>query len=102
MLHSLELNEIHLSLLRKNPAAGWTYATEIPSQNELTRFGYAKDYDAVMTLNVVGQEVRIALEYERTPKATRHYQAIASADALRRSREMTHHCKSEVNHQPFG
>ena len=79
VLHSLELNEIHLSLLRKNPAAGWTYATEIRSQNELTRFGYAKDYDAVMTLHVAEQEVRIALEYERTPKATRHYQGIASA-----------------------
>lgn len=77
VLHALELNDLHLSLLRMDPAARWTYATDIRSQNELTRLGYAKDYDAVIIFRLGGQEVRLALEYERTPKATRHYEAIA-------------------------
>lgn len=76
-LHALELNELHLSLLRIDPTARWTYATDIRSQNELTRFGYAKDYDAVIILRIAGQEVRLALEYERTPKAIRQYEDIA-------------------------
>lgn len=77
MLHALELNDLQLSLLRIDPTARWTYATDIRSQNELTRFGYAKDYDAVIILRIAGQEVRLALEYERTPKAMRQYEDIA-------------------------
>ena len=76
-LDALELNDLHLSLLRVEPTARWTYATDIRSQNELTRFGYAKDYDAVILCQIAGQEVRLALEYERTAKAMRQYEDIA-------------------------
>ena len=77
VVHALELNDLHLSLLRVEPTARWTYATDIRSQNELTRFGYAKDYDAVILYRIAGQEVRLALEYERTPKAMKQYEDIA-------------------------
>jgi len=78
VLHALELNDLHLSLLRVEPVVRWTYATDIRSQNELTRLGYAKDYDAVIILGCGGQDVRLALEYERTPKAAKQYDDIAA------------------------
>lgn len=76
VLHALELNDIHLSLLRKEPSARWTYTTEIRSQNQLTSFGYSKEYDAVITVQLAGQTVQLALEYERTPKAKKFYEDI--------------------------
>lgn len=79
VLHALELNDLHLSLLRVEPTVRWTYATDIRSQNELTRLGYAKDYDAVIILGCRSQDVRLALEYERTPKAAKHYDDIAAS-----------------------
>src|SRR5215831_15661193 len=45
--HSLELNEIHLSLLEARILAAWQSDLEIRSVNEFTDFGFAKDYDAV-------------------------------------------------------
>jgi len=39
---------------------------EIRSQNELTAFGFAKDYDAIVTVRTDIGERRFALEYERT------------------------------------
>ena len=78
VLHSLELNEIHLTLLRSRLPVRWIPATEIRSQNELTTFGYAKDYDAVIEVRVGDAELKFALEYERTPKAERDYRKIAS------------------------
>lgn len=77
-LHALELNEIHLSVLRSGVLARWIPAAEIRSQNELTGFGYAKDYDAIVTVGTDGGDRRFALEYERTPKAARLYRAIAA------------------------
>ena len=41
VVHSLELNRIHLSLLEKHPHWRWTPSVQIRSQNELTDFGYA-------------------------------------------------------------
>ena len=78
VLHSLELNEIHLTLLRSGLPVRWIPATEIRSQNELTSFGYAKDYDAVIEIRVGDAELKFALEYERTPKAEKDYRKIAS------------------------
>jgi hypothetical protein len=94
ILHALELNQIHLSLLEKCPQARWISSGQVRSQNELTDFGYAKDYDAVVVLRLedveptfrsassglkagATNELRFALEYERTPKARRHYDDIA-------------------------
>ncbi|MCI0626131.1 MAG: hypothetical protein L0387_31560 [Acidobacteria bacterium] len=87
-LHAIELNEIHLSALRSGLLARWIPAIEIRSQNELTRFGYAKDYDAIVTVRTDTGDKRFALEYERTPKATRAYHAIVASIAQ----------ESNVNH----
>ena len=77
VLHAVELTQIHLTLLRSGLEFLWLPETEIRSGNELTPFGYAKDYDAVITVRLPERQVRFALEYERTPKGTRQYQAIA-------------------------
>ncbi len=57
----------------------WVGATEIRSQNELTGFGFAKDYDAIVTVRSEVGEHRFALEYERSPKTTRYYRAVAAS-----------------------
>lgn len=74
--HALELNEIHLALKRTGMLIRWTPESEIRSSNEFTSIGYRKDYDALISVRVEGRECRFALEYERTPKAKRRYQAI--------------------------
>jgi|SRR5581483_5413283 len=71
--HSLELNEIHLALKRSGTLVRWMPETEIRSRNDLTSNGYWKYYDAIVTVRLAGQDYKLALEYERTPKAARHY-----------------------------
>jgi len=77
ILHAVELNDIQLSLLKAGLAARWTPACEIRSQNVLTNYRYAKDYDAVVTVEVDKVERRFAIEYERSAKAKKHYVSIA-------------------------
>lgn len=76
-LHAIGLNEIHLSALRAGVLVRWLSAMEIRSQNELTAFGFAKDYDAIVTVRTDTGERRFALEYERSPKPAKCYRAIA-------------------------
>lgn len=78
VLHAIGLNEIELSALRAGLLVHWMGSTEIRSQNELTAFGFAKDYDAIMTVRTDIGERRFALEYERTPKSAKCYRAIAA------------------------
>jgi hypothetical protein len=78
-LHAIGLNEIHLSALRAGLLVRWMAAMEIRSQNELTAFGFAKDYDAIVTVRTDIGERRFALEYERTPKPAKRYRAIAAS-----------------------
>lgn len=77
VLHAVELNDIRLTLLGVGLEIFWVGETEIRSRNELAPFGFAKDYDAVVTVAVDGRSARFALEYERTPKSKRHYADIA-------------------------
>jgi hypothetical protein len=79
VLHAMGLNEIHLSLLRTGLLARWTGSLEIRSQNELTAFGFAKDYDAVVAVRTGAGEQRFALEYERSPKPMRYYRDVAAS-----------------------
>jgi hypothetical protein len=74
--HSLDLNEIHLALKRTGSLVYWMPETEVRSRNDLTQYGYWKYYDAVVCVRVAGLDCKFALEYERTPKAARHYAAI--------------------------
>lgn len=78
-LHAIGLNEIHLSALRAGLVVRWIGSLEVRSQNELTGFGFAKDYDAVVTVKMAADEQRIALEYERTPKPARYYRGVADS-----------------------
>ena len=79
ILHAVELNELRLILQRAGLLARWMSALEVRSRNELTEYGYAKDYDAIVTLRVVGKETQVALEYERQPKGSKRYAQIARA-----------------------
>ena len=78
VFHAIGLNEIHLSLLRAGLLVRWTAAMEIRSQNELTEFGFVKDYDAVVTVRTEAGEQRFAVEYERSPKPIRYYRDVAA------------------------
>jgi hypothetical protein len=77
--HALGLNEIHLSALRAGVLVRWIGALEIRSQNELTRCGFAKDYDGIVTVGTESGEHRFALEYERSPKTIDRYRAVSEA-----------------------
>jgi hypothetical protein len=74
--HSLDLNEIHLALKRSGTLVYWTPEMEIRSRSDLSGNGYWKYYDAVVVVRLAGQDCKFALEYERTPKAARHYEAV--------------------------
>ena len=76
--HSVELNDIHLTLLRAGLLVRWVPELEIRSENELLRHSYTRDYDAVVSLRVEGCNMTLGLEYERTPKLERDYDAIAA------------------------
>ncbi len=77
VLHALGLNDIQLSALRAGLLVRWIGALEIRSQNELTGAGFAKDYDAIVTVGTESSEHRFALEYERSPKTIDRYRVIA-------------------------
>jgi hypothetical protein len=77
--HSLELNEIHLALLKAKILTSWQSDLEIRSLNELTGFGSPKDYDAVVKVEHEGRVSQFALEYERTPKAPARYISVRRA-----------------------
>jgi hypothetical protein len=79
VLHAIGLNEIHLSVLRAGLLVRWIGSMEVRSQNELTGFGFAKDYDAVVTVRTEAGERRFALEYERSPKPMRYYRDVATS-----------------------
>lgn len=71
--HWLDINEVHLALRRRNVLVRWTPESEIRSQNDLTTFEYAKDYDAIVTVTCGGVDCRFALEYERIAKTKSRY-----------------------------
>jgi hypothetical protein len=73
VLHSIGLAGLHLNLARQGVLQNWESEVTIRARNELTNSGYAKDYDAVVTIEVHGRRMRFALEYERTPKKAKDY-----------------------------
>lgn len=78
-LHWLDMNDLQLALLRAGLLGQWISSSEICSQNDLTAFRYAKDYDAVVSVRWKGSEYRFALEYERTAKTPSRYRTICDA-----------------------
>jgi len=77
--HAIGLNDIQLTVLRAGLLVRWIGSLEIRSQNELTAFGFAKDYDAVVTVHTEAGAQRFALEYERSPKPMRYYRDVAAS-----------------------
>lgn len=74
--HSVDVTAIRLHLVRSGLLKEWLSEVDIRSRNDLTGYGYSKNYDSIMTLAVCGHEVKVALEYERQPKAMRRYDEI--------------------------
>jgi hypothetical protein len=79
VLHALDLNDIRVVLKESGALVEWKSEMEIRSRNEFTTFGYAKDYDAIVTVMVNDREAEVALEYERTAKAAKRYKEIRAA-----------------------
>jgi len=71
--HSLELNELHLSLIRQGVLESWQSEMEVRSTNDLTDYGYVKNYDAIVTVSLDERTTSFGLEYERTPKKSADY-----------------------------
>jgi hypothetical protein len=84
ILHSLELNRIHLAFLQAGVLTEWVPEIAVYSENRLTATPYSKDYDAIMRLKMDGQVSDIALEYERTAKSEAEYADIACRIAQER------------------
>ena len=76
--HAVQINEMHLALLRSGQLQEWLPEAEIYSRNTLTNIGFAKDYDAVVTLAGDKQDrITFAVEYERSQKTDAEYHATA-------------------------
>jgi hypothetical protein len=78
LIHSLELNRLHLGLTEQGVLVDWQSEMTIRAKNELTSSGYVKNYDAIVTVNLYSQQISFALEYERSPKKPRTYARIRS------------------------
>lgn len=73
LLHYLELNDIHLALLRSQLLSNWIPESRLRSLAAQGASPYVKAYDAILEVTVEGYGLRIALEYERTQKNAREY-----------------------------
>lgn len=77
--HALGLNEIHIALRKSKEFLDWVPGTQVQAENDLTRLGYGKDYDAVVFLRKDNESFNFALEYERSRKTVEKYHEIMSA-----------------------
>jgi len=71
--HSLELSNIHLSLLRAGLLVRWVPEIQVRSRNASMGVANGKVYDAIVTVRVDEREATFALEYERTVKSEEQY-----------------------------
>ncbi len=66
--HAIELNNIHIALLRRSNLSRWTPAKFLQALNLAPPFDYAKYYDAIATVYLNSRRLDIAIEYEHTLK----------------------------------
>jgi hypothetical protein len=85
--HAVGVNAVHLELLRSGHLVSWENEMEIRCRNELEGLQNAKEYDAIVTLSLGVRQLRIALEYERTPKTKAEYDNIVATLARERNVE---------------
>jgi hypothetical protein len=71
--HSLELSNIHLSLLRVGLLVRWVPEIQVRSRNASMGVVNGKVYDAIATVRVDERDATFALEYERTVKSEEQY-----------------------------
>jgi len=71
--HSLELSNIHLSLLRAGLLVRWVPEIQVRSRNASMGVVNGKVYDAIVTVRLDGCDATFALEYERTAKSEEQY-----------------------------
>jgi hypothetical protein len=71
--HSLELNNIHLSLLRADLLVRWVPEIQVRSRNMSMGLPNGKVYDAIVTVRLDNRDATFALEYERTAKSEEQY-----------------------------
>jgi len=67
--HSLELNNIYLSLLRADLLVRWVPEIQLRSRNLSMGVRNGKVYDAIVTVRLDNRDATFALEYERTAKS---------------------------------
>jgi hypothetical protein len=71
--HTLELNNIHLSLLRAGLLLRWVPEIQVRSRNLSMGVVNGKVYDAIVTVRLDNGDATFALEYERTAKSEEQY-----------------------------
>jgi hypothetical protein len=71
--HSLELNNIHLSLLRADLLVRWVPEIQVRSRHLSMGLRNGKVYDAIVTVRLDNRDATFALEYERTAKSKEEY-----------------------------
>jgi hypothetical protein len=71
--HSLELNNIYLSLLRADLLVRWVPEIQLRSRNLSMGVRNGKVYDAIVTVRLDHRDATFALEYERTVKSEEQY-----------------------------
>jgi hypothetical protein len=77
--HALEVNDIRLILLRTRILKHWIPESLIRALNLSPAHAYAKVYDGIATIDMAGQLVSVAVEYERTLKAAAQYEKVRQA-----------------------
>ena len=65
-----------MALAQHGVLRSWQSDLEVRSRNLVTAHSYAKDYDAVVEVNVAGESRKFAIEYERTAKGSARYEEI--------------------------
>ena len=74
--HALELVNIRIALAKGGLLRSWKCELEITSRNLVVESSATKDYDAIAEIAFGGDCKRLAIEYERNPKAAQRYRAI--------------------------
>lgn len=77
--HALEINSIRLALLTTGTLWQWIPEPFIRVLNLSPASAYAKVYDGIAKVCISGQDVRFAIEYERTLKSQPKYERIRDA-----------------------
>ena len=74
--HALELVNIRIALAKAGLLRSWKSELEITSRNLVAESSATKDFDAIAEIEFDGSSRRLAIEYERNPKAANRYRAI--------------------------